>query len=170
MKAQAASNPTSASSSSDAGRRSPGAAAFVPVLLLGLAGCAHPPRGTDTRPLVVLRQAELMARQPALAVPGEVRVWNMQRSDHSRTNLIEFSGRSPLHSHPDAHHTLLVVKGAVGVRAGTQELRLQAGDYISIPPGMPHAYWVDAGHSALLVSFDAPAYDDRKTVWLEPRR
>lgn len=115
---------------------------------------------------LVLRRAEVMASAPAVSVPG-VKVWNMRRHGTSRTNLIEFSGRSPLHLHPDADHTLLVMEGEIWVRAGTEDVRLRAGDYISIPPNMPHAYWVEAGAKALLVSFDAPAYDEKKTVFLE---
>jgi quercetin dioxygenase-like cupin family protein len=147
----------------------------VPCLAALLASCASVPEPTPpaarapAAQALVLRQAELMARPPNLTVLGEVRVWNMRRDAHSRTNLVEFSGRSPLHSHPDADHTLLVVQGAITVRAGSQEVRLQAGDYICIPPHMPHAYWVDPGTKALLVSFDAPAYDEKKTVWMEPR-
>lgn len=143
--------------------------------LLGSSAAVHaqtpaPASAPSEEQALVLRQAEVMASTPAVAVPG-VRVWNIRRNGTARTNLVEFSGRSPLHVHPDADHTLLVMQGAVWVRAGTQETRLKAGDYISIPPNMPHAYWVDAGEKALLVSFDAPAYDEKKTVFLEgPRK
>jgi quercetin dioxygenase-like cupin family protein len=142
--------------------------AVISALLLPLPAASQVQAPGD-RPLV-LRQAELMGSKPVIHVPGEVRVWNMRRDTHSRTNLVEFSGRSPLHTHPDAAHTLLVMSGSVWVRAGSEELKLQTGDYISIPPDVPHAYWVEPGTKALLVSFDAPAYDEKKTVWLEPQR
>lgn len=119
----------------------------------------------DARALV-LRRDEVMTRTPVVNVPG-VKVWSMRRHGTARTNLVEFSGRAPMHQHPDADHTLLVLEGALWVRAGADEVKLSAGDYISIPPNMPHGYWVDPGARALLVSFDAPAYDEKKTVWLE---
>jgi mannose-6-phosphate isomerase-like protein (cupin superfamily) len=122
----------------------------------------------DVRPALVLRQAELMTRTPAVNAPG-VKVWTMRRDGMARTNLVEFTGRSALHLHPDADHTLLVMQGTVWVRAGDEQFSLAAGDYISIPPNLPHTYWVEPGQRALLVSFDAPAYDERKIVWLEPR-
>jgi quercetin dioxygenase-like cupin family protein len=144
--------------------------AAVAASLVACAVALHAQQaGSGAAQPLVLRQAELMAGRPALQVPGEVRVWPMRRDAHSRTNLVEFSGRSPLHSHPDADHTLMVLQGTVWVRAGAEEVKLEVGDFISIPPLLPHAYWVQPGTKALLVSFDAPPYDEKKTVWHEPR-
>ena len=43
-----------------------------------------------------------------------------------------------------------------------------AGDFIIIPKGVRHSYDVPAkGDRALLLTFDAPPYDPRKTVNLE---
>jgi len=125
--------------------------------------------GAESTRAVLLRKSELMAKVPDRSGPG-VNVWTMRRHGSARTNLVEFSARSPLHTHPDADHTLMVLEGGVWVRAGADTFKLNAGDYVSIPPNMPHTYWVDPGAKALLVSFDAPAYDESKTVFLEGER
>ena len=42
-----------------------------------------------------------------------------------------------------------------------------AGSYVSIPAGVAHKYVIDNGRRPLFVSFDAPAYDSSKTLYLE---
>jgi quercetin dioxygenase-like cupin family protein len=127
------------------------------------------PAAVESTRALVLRKGDLMAKAPDRSGPG-VKVWTMRRHGSARTNMVEFSARGPLHTHPDADHTLMVLEGAVWVVAGPDTFKLTAGDYVSIPPNMPHTYWVDPGEKALLVSFDAPAYDESKTVFLEPRK
>ena len=105
-----------------------------------------------------------MQREPDSA-HASARVWTMQKSAESRTNLVEMRGKLSYHVHPEAEHTLLVLKGRVCAWAGTEALVLEEGDYISIPRGLPHKYET-LTETALLLSFDAPAYDPAKTVRL----
>lgn len=142
---------------------------FLLILLLALCTSvthAQIPHDAGAGHALVVRQSELMARVPNINAPS-VKVWTIRKHGTARTNMVEFSGRSRLHMHPDADHTLLVMQGAVWVRAGTEDNKLVAGDYISIPPNLPHTYWVEPGNKALLFSFDSPAYDESKTVFLE---
>ncbi len=86
-------------------------------------------------------------------------------------NYVEVTGRSSLHFHPDADHKLYVLEGKVAVTAGTNTTLATVGDLIIIPKGVRHCYDVPArGERALLLTFDAPPYDPRKTVQLESPR
>jgi quercetin dioxygenase-like cupin family protein len=111
---------------------------------------------------VVLRRSEVMSRTPDSA-HASARVWTMRRTEHSRTNLVEMSGKLSYHAHPDAEHTLLVLSGRVCAFSGNEAILLEEGDYISIPRGAPHKYET-LTDKALLLSFDAPAYDPAKTI------
>jgi len=83
-------------------------------------------------------------------------------------NYVEVTGRSGLHFHPDADHKLYVLEGHVVVIAGTNTTTAIAGDFIIIPKGVRHCYDVPTeGDRALLLTFDAPPYDPRKTANLE---
>ena len=83
-------------------------------------------------------------------------------------NYFEVTSRTGLHFHPDADHKLYVLEGKLVVTAGTNMTVAIAGDFIIIPKGVRHSYDVPAkGDRALLLTFDAPPYDPRKTVNLE---
>ena len=98
-----------------------------------------------------------------------MRLWPLHATAESRMNYVEVTGRSSLHFHPDADHKLYVLEGKVVVTAGTNTTIATIGDLIIIPKGVRHCYDVPAkGERALLLTFDAPPYDPRKTVQLEP--
>jgi len=86
-------------------------------------------------------------------------------------NYVEVTSRSKLHFHPDTDHKLYVLEDHVVVIADTNTITAVAGDLIIIPKGVRHCYDVPAkGDRALLLTFDAPPYDPRKTVNLEPAK
>ena len=121
---------------------------------------------TGAAPTIV-RTRELMAREPnASTTSGHV--WRLHQSATSRTNLVEMRGEAGEHIHPDAEHSLYVISGEVTVRAGDLETTLRTGDYISIPPGVPHSYLASRDKPALLISMDAPPYDPAKTIRVKP--
>jgi quercetin dioxygenase-like cupin family protein len=102
---------------------------------------------------------------------GPMRLWPLHSTPEARMNYVEVTGRSGLHFHPDADHKLYVLEGHVVVIAGTNTTTAIAGDLIIIPKGVRHCYDVPAkGDRALLLTFDAPPYDPRKTVNLEPAK
>jgi quercetin dioxygenase-like cupin family protein len=102
---------------------------------------------------------------------GSMRLWPLHSTPEARMNYVEVTGRSGLHFHPDADHKLYVLEGKVVVTAGTNTTMAVAGDLIIIPKGVRHCYDVPAkGDRALLLTFDAPPYDPRKTVNLEPAK
>ena len=56
------------------------------------------------------------------------------------------------------------------VTCGAATTKCTAGDFIIIPRGVRHGYDVAApGEKALLLTFDAPPYDPKKTVNVEPK-
>jgi mannose-6-phosphate isomerase-like protein (cupin superfamily) len=140
------------------------------LFFASLAGCASPPHRSETRmtseptnPRTLhLRRSDVMSRPPDSENP-HARVWTMRQTEGSRTNLVEMRGRLSYHVHPDAEHTLLVLAGRLCAWSGTEAIVLEEGDYISIPRGVPHRYET-LTPTALLMSFDAPAYDPAKTV------
>jgi quercetin dioxygenase-like cupin family protein len=102
---------------------------------------------------------------------GAMRLWPLHSTPESRMNYVEVAGRSSLHLHPDGDHKLYVLEGNVVVFAGTNRIPASVGDLIIIPKGVRHCYDVPAkGERALLLTFDAPPYDPRKTINLEERR
>ena len=97
-----------------------------------------------------------------------MRLWPLHSTADSRMNYVEVTGCSSLHFHPDADHKLYVLEGKVAVTAGTNTTIATVGDLIIIPKGVRHCYDVPTrGERALLLTFDAPPYDPRKTVQLE---
>jgi quercetin dioxygenase-like cupin family protein len=95
-----------------------------------------------------------------------VRVWNLKKDSTIRINLVEMRGELSKHMHPDADHSLIVIKGKVKVLVGNKISILEQGDFISIPKNVPHKYWT-LTKTALLASMDAPYYDPKKTIRLE---
>ena len=96
-------------------------------------------------------------------------LWPLYSTPEARMNYFEVTERTGLHFHPDADHRLYVLEGKVIITAGTNTSTAIPGDLIVIPRGIRHCYDVPAkGERALLLTFDAPPYDPRKTVNLEP--
>jgi mannose-6-phosphate isomerase-like protein (cupin superfamily) len=99
-------------------------------------------------------------------------LWPLYSTPEARLNYFEVAGRTSLHFHPDAEHRLYVLEGKVLVTCGTNTTTAVVGDFIVIPRGVRHCYDVPAkGDRALLLTFDAPPFDPRKTVNIEtPQR
>jgi quercetin dioxygenase-like cupin family protein len=96
-------------------------------------------------------------------------LWPLYSTPEARMNYFEVTGRSGLHFHPDADHRLYVLEGSLLVTVGTNTVTANVGDFIVIPKGVRHVYDVPAkGGRALLLTFDVPPYDPRKTVNVEP--
>ena len=101
---------------------------------------------------------------------GEKHLWPLLNTPEARVNYFEVTSRGALHYHPDADHRLYVLEGTVLVTCGVTTTKCTAGDFIIIPRGVRHCYDVTApGEKALLLTFDAPPYDPKKTVNVEPK-
>lgn len=93
-------------------------------------------------------------------------LWNFKKTEIFRINVVKMMGESKLHKHPDAEHTILLIKGSMQAEVGGHKIKMKEGDLLSIPAGMPHRYTVK-GKNAIIVSMDAPYYDPGKTIMLE---
>lgn len=144
-----------------------------PILLglLGVLGAAigdAPPAGRH--PGERDGVATLIHRADVLRDRGrnERHLWPLYSNAEVRLNYVEIAGRSGLHFHPDADHRLYVLEGSLVVTVGANTITATAGDFIVIPKGVRHSYDVPAqGDRALVLTFDAPPYDPRKTVQLQ---
>jgi quercetin dioxygenase-like cupin family protein len=95
-------------------------------------------------------------------------LWPLYSTPEVRMNYFEVTGPSGLHFHPDADHRLYVLEGKLVITVGTNRTTATIGDFVIIPKGVRHRYDVPAkGDRALMLTFDAPPYDPRKTVNLE---
>ena len=115
----------------------------------------------------IIRRVDVL---PDLSTNGAARggLWPLYSSAEARLNYFAVAGRTPLHFHPDGDHRLYVLEGKVVVTGGTNITTAAAGDFIVIPKGVRHCYDVPVkGAQALLLTFDAPPYDPRKTVNVE---
>jgi len=61
---------------------------------------------------------------------------------------------TPLHTHPAEEETFYILAGEVLVHLDGDERALAAGGFVSVPPGVPHAYLVtsDAARTLILVT------------------
>lgn len=115
---------------------------------------------------IVQHQAEVLKDRGQ----GSKHLWPVLSTPEARINYFEVTGRGALHYHPDADHRLYVLEGKVLVTCGKTTTLCTVGDFIVIPKGVPHCYDVEEkGGKALLLTFDAPPYDPKKTVNLETR-
>ena len=138
-------------------------------LRLAAAEESSPARHPDERDgaATLIHRADIV-RDRSTNSTAAMRLWPLHATAESRMNYVEVAGRSGLHFHPDADHKLYVLEGRVVVIAGTNSTIANVGDLIIIPKGVRHCYDVAAkGERALLLTFDAPPFDPRKTVNLE---
>ena len=114
--------------------------------------------------------ATVLHRADVIDRGGGKHLWPLLNTPEARVNYFEVTGRGALHFHPDADHRLYVLEGSVLVTCGTTTTKCTAGDFIIIPRGVRHCYDVTGpGEKALLLTFDAPPYDPKKTVNVEPK-
>ena len=141
-----------------------GAAAFAD----GPAATSHPDEH-DGAATIIHRASVVPDRSTNSATRGGL--WPLYSTPEARLNYFEVTGRTSLHFHPDADHRLYVLEGKVAVTCGTNTTTAVVGDFIVIPRGVRHCYDVPAkGERALLLTFDAPPFDPRKTVSVETTR
>ena len=100
--------------------------------------------------------------------PARGGLFPLYSSAEARLNYFEVTSRTGMHFHPDADHRLYVLEGKVVIMCGTNTTTNTVGDFIVIPRGVRHSYNVPGkGDRALMLTFDAPPYDPKKTVSVE---
>lgn len=147
----------------------PQAGVLCALLSLGLplaVGAGQPPRHPDERDgaAAILHRADVVRDRDTNSIAA-MRLWPLLATPDARMNYVEVAGRSSPHFHPDADHRLYVLEGRVVVHCGTNSSIATVGDLIIIPKGVRHSYDVAAkGERALLLTFDAPPYDPKRTM------
>jgi quercetin dioxygenase-like cupin family protein len=58
---------------------------------------------------------------------------------------------TPLHTHPAEKEALYILDGQALIYLDGDERSLAAGGFVSVPPGVPHAYLVTSGVARLLI-------------------
>jgi mannose-6-phosphate isomerase-like protein (cupin superfamily) len=111
---------------------------------------------------------EVRRRPPDVRL-GSTSIWHLSATPMQRTAIIVMRDGLPLHAHPDGPHYLYIVSGEMTAQIDGKSLRLKRGDYIAIPPHVPHRYAVRRGGRVMLLSMDSPPYDPTKTIWLEKK-
>lgn len=74
---------------------------------------------------------------------GETEYWiaNDEENGYCGKYLFVFDGQTcPYHSHKIKHETFFIVKGAVRMRMGEDELLMNKGDVLAMPPGTGHSF------------------------------
>jgi mannose-6-phosphate isomerase-like protein (cupin superfamily) len=129
---------------------------------------ADRPLGEQAGNAKIIRRAEVIPNGFTNS-PPQGGLWSLYATPEARLNYFAVTGHTPMHFHPDAEHRLYVLEGKVLVTAGTNTTVASVGDFIVIPRGVRHGYDVPMkGERALMLTFDAPPFDPRKTVSVEP--
>ena len=74
---------------------------------------------------------------------GETEFWIANETEHGYCGkfLFVFDGQTcPYHHHRKKHETFFIVKGTLRMKMGEEELIMQEGDLLAMPPGVGHAF------------------------------
>jgi mannose-6-phosphate isomerase-like protein (cupin superfamily) len=67
---------------------------------------------------------------------------------------------APYHLHERAENVYFVLSGTLGLRLGEDDVQVEAGQAVYIPPGLPHAVWnAGDGEARLLEIYSPPGPD-----------
>jgi quercetin dioxygenase-like cupin family protein len=67
----------------------------------------------------------------------------------------------PPHFHRRSSEIFFVLAGALHTLAGERSVTLEAGDFLSVPPGVPHSFWAPDDASSEVLILYAPAIPER---------
>jgi mannose-6-phosphate isomerase-like protein (cupin superfamily) len=141
---------------------------LVSVSILGADGPAILSPGERVGTAVVIHRADILPNQSTNGSPRGG-LWPLYSSPEARLNYFAVTSLTQMHFHPDADHRLYVLEGKIVVTCGAVTTTSSPGDFIVIPRGVRHSYDVPSvGDRALLLTFDAPPYDPKKTVSIIP--
>ena len=89
--------------------------------------------------LLLKSYSEVISKKPYIEGKN-VKVWSIKKTEHIRINLVEMTGELSKHKHPDAEHSLIVLKGKVKVMVADSTITMSENDFISIPKNVAHKY------------------------------
>jgi quercetin dioxygenase-like cupin family protein len=80
--------------------------------------------------------------------------------------LNKLQGRIKRHAHPQSNHFLYLIKGQIELTVGDETKVVGAGDFVTIPQGIPHAMKRIGDSEALFLDVASPP-DVGDVVWYE---
>ena len=97
---------------------------------------------------------------------GEAQLALLAQTPELNIRVNKLTGRIKRHEHPQSHHFLYLLKGQIELTVGTENRRIQAGDFVTIPPGRVHAMQRIGASEALFLDIAAPP-DVGDVIWHE---
>jgi quercetin dioxygenase-like cupin family protein len=77
----------------------------------------------------------------------------------TRSTFPKGADGAPSHFHTETTESLFVIDGRLQVLLGDDVVILEAGDFVAIPAGLPHAFGAAAGSEADILAVFTPAAD-----------
>ena len=97
---------------------------------------------------------------------GEAQLALLAQTPGMNIRVNKLTGRIKRHEHPQSHHFLYLIKGQIELTVGEESRRIQAGDFVTIPPGSVHAMQRIGASEALFLDIAAPP-DVGDVIWHE---
>ncbi|PRY62178.1 cupin domain-containing protein [Glycomyces artemisiae] len=108
-------------------------------------------RAADAERLAHAQQSVMTLLADSSATGGALSV--------TRSTFPDGGDGAPSHFHTAASESLFVIAGRLQVLTGDEVVVLEAGDFVSIPPGLPHAFGAAKGSDADVLAVFTPAAD-----------
>ena len=97
---------------------------------------------------------------------GEAQLAVLAQTPELNIRVNKLTGRIKRHEHPQSHHFLYLLKGQIELTVGAEIRRIQAGDFVTIPPGNVHAMQRIGASEALFLDIASPP-DVGDVIWHE---
>ncbi|SEA97761.1 cupin domain-containing protein [Alkalimonas amylolytica] len=112
----------------------------------------------------VLHLPKLIAPADAPAIHNQP----LAATDHSSSFLLTITGAVPNHYHQWHTEQIYVLQGSARMRLADDELNIQSGDYLLIPPGTVHGVLeITSGQPLKVLSIQSPRFDPTDRVLVD---
>lgn len=100
------------------------------------------------------------------ASSGQAQLASLAQTPGMNIRVNKLTGRIKRHEHPQTHHFLYLIQGEMALTVGEETRRIQAGDFVTIPPGSVHAMQRVGTTEALFLDIASPP-DVGDVIWHE---
>ncbi len=92
------------------------------------------------------------------------KLWDVARRDsmHCLYAVVNAGSVTGAHTHPDANHYTVVLKGTALVWMEGTMVHLEPGDIVNIPTGVLHSFGADTTGDCWVVDLTTPPFDPNK--------
>jgi quercetin dioxygenase-like cupin family protein len=120
------------------------------------------PTGAEELMFTVQRPEQIQTFEAS----GEAQLALLAQTPGMNIRVNKLTGRIKRHEHPQTHHFLYLIKGQIELTVGEEIRRIQAGDFVTIPPGSMHAMQRVGPSEALFLDIASPP-DVGDVIWHE---